>query len=163
MTELLSGKPVLLLFVVLAVGPAFGMIRIKRVSIGAAAGPLLVGLVLGRLGRTGPVVWSLPHQSSEAMSHLGLLIFLAYAGGRAGSAFVDTIRSPLGIKVFLVGAAITAVHAAGLLLVARWLDGMSGPRLAGMIAGSQTQPAVLAYANHRTTYDQRVALGYPLV
>jgi putative transport protein len=152
----------------LAIGLVLGALPIPvpglgQFELGSAAGPLLVGLVLGRLGRTGPVVWSLPHQASETMNHLGLLIFLAYAGGRAGSAFVEAVRSPLGLKVLLLGLVVTTFHAVVLLALAGRLAGMSGPRLAGMIAGAQTQPAVLGYANDRTKHDQRVTLGYVLV
>lgn len=152
----------------LAIGLLLGALPIPvpglgHLELGSAAGPLLAGLILGRVGRTGPIVWSLPHQASETMNHLGLLIFLAYAGGRAGSAFVDAVRSPLGIKVFLLGGVITALHGAAILVLSRRLSAMSGPRLAGMMAGAQTQPAVLAYANDKTNFDQRVALGYALI
>ncbi len=156
----------------LAVGLLLGAWKIplpvgEPFELGMAAGPLLVGLVLGRVGRTGRVVWALPHQSSQTISHLGMLLFLAYAGGRAGAGFLPALRDQ-GPKLLLVGAVVTAFEALVLMGVARWLDNKSvprlaGPRLAGMLAGSQTQPAILAYANDRTSHDQRVALGYALV
>lgn len=141
-------------------------------ELGVAAGPLIVGLILGRVGRTGSVVWALPHQSSETISHLGMLLFLAFAGGRAGAGFLPALRDQ-GPKLLLVGLVVTVFEAVVLLTVARWLDGKSGsrqasprlagPRLAGMLSGAQTQPAILAYANGRTNHDQRVSLGYALV
>ena len=132
-------------------------------TLGSAAGPLLVGLVLGRLQRTGRIVWTLPHQAAEVLTQLGLLLFLAYAGGRAGSAFLHALGSPLGLKIIAVGALVSAVHAVALLVLAsRWLK-VAGPRLAGLVSGSQTQPAILAFANSASRNDERVALGYALV
>ncbi|MGO0577238.1 aspartate:alanine exchanger family transporter [Ornithinimicrobium panacihumi] len=156
----------------LAIGMALGLLLgavpvpipgLGHLELGQAAGPLIVGLVLGRLGRTAKVVWTLPHQAAETLTQIGLLLFLAYAGGRAGSAFVEAVRTPLGLKILLAGLIITGLHAVVLLLVGRKILLASGPRMAGVIAGSQTQPAVLAYANEATTHDQRVALGYALV
>ena len=156
----------------LAIGMALGLLLgalpvpvpgLGHLELGSAAGPLIVGLVLGRLGRTGRVVWTLPHQAAETLTQIGLLLFLAYAGGRAGSAFVEAVRTPLGLKILLAGFVVTALHALVLLAVGRRVLQASGPRLAGIIAGSQTQPAVLAYANEETRHDARVALGYALV
>lgn len=156
----------------LAVGVALGLLLgqlpilvpgLGTLELGHAAGPLIVGLILGRLQRTGPVVWSLPHQSIEVLNQLGILLFLAYAGGRAGSAFVDAIRSPLGPKLIVAGLLVTAVHAIALIGIAKWGLRASGQRIAGYAAASQTQPAVLAFANSATNHDERVALGYALV
>lgn len=152
----------------LAIGLAFGAIPfhvpgLGGLELGQAAGPLIVGLLLGRLGRTGPVVWTLPHQAAETLTQVGLLLFLAYAGGRAGSAFIDAISSPLGVQIVLAGLLVTLVHALALAVVGRRVLQAAGARLSGIIAGSQTQPAVLAYANETTGFDQRVALGYALV
>lgn len=152
----------------LAIGLLFGAIPfaipgLGHLELGSAAGPLIVGLVLGRIGRSGPVVWTLPHQASETLTQLGLLLFLAYAGGRAGSQFLEALRSPLGLKLVLAGVLVTALHAGVLAIVGRRVLQAAGPRLAGIMAGSQTQPAVLAYANEATKFDQRVALGYALV
>ena len=62
----------------------------------------------------------------------------------------------------LAGLVISAAHAAVLVAGARWLA-LSGPRTAGLMAGSQTQPAILAYANENSAHDPRVTLGYALV
>ncbi len=152
----------------MALGLAIGAIPIPipalgDLSLGQAAGPLLVGLVLGHFSRTGPVVWTMPHQASETVTQLGILLFLAYAGGRAGSQVMGALQSPLGVKLVGAGALVTLVHAAAIMLIARRVLKLAGPRTAGVIAGSQTQPALLAYANEASTFDPRVALGYALV
>lgn len=152
----------------LALGLALGALPILvpglgTITLGSAAGPLLVGLVLGRLQRSGRVVWTLPHQAAEVLTQLGLLLFLAYAGGRAGSAFVDALQTPLGLKIIGAGVIVSGLHAVALVFLSMKILGTAGPRLAGFIAGSQTQPAVLAFANSSTRFDERVALGYALV
>lgn len=156
----------------LAIGLALGLLLgalpiyvpgLGSLELGQAAGPLLVGLVLGRVQRSGKVVWTLPHQAAETLTQIGLLLFLAYAGGRAGSAFIEAVSSPLGVQLVAVGLLLTGLHAVVLVVVGRGILEQSGPRMAGLIAGSQTQPAILAHANAATGFDQRVALGYALV
>ena len=58
---------------------------------------------------------------------------------------------------------MTSIMAIGLYCAMRWGFKMGGTRLSGLLAGSQTQPAVLAFANAQTNMDARVALGYALV
>lgn len=151
----------------LAAGLALGTVPIPvpgagTLTLGVAAGPLLVGLLLGRMARTGPVVWSLPYTASHLMQNLGILIFLAAAGSRAGGDLVHALHGGAALRIALTGLLLTALFAASLVLIARAF-GLGGPRLAGLVAGAQTQPAVLAFAQERTGGDQRVALGYALV
>lgn len=149
----------------LAIALAIGAIAIplpmgSKFALGSAGGPLIVGMVLGRIRRSGPIIWTLPAQAADALSHFGLLIFLAYAGGRAGGPFVKAIESPEGAKIALLATIVTTVYAALLYLVCKRLAGVNGPYLAGVMAGAQTQPAVLATANDRTHHDPQVPLGY---
>ncbi|MHB1066605.1 MAG: aspartate:alanine exchanger family transporter [Candidatus Nanopelagicales bacterium] len=132
-------------------------------ALGLAGGPLLVGLVVGRAGRTGPVLWSLPHGVASTLSQLGMMLFLAYAGANSGSALADALSGPTGPRLLVAGAVVTLTTAAAVILGGRMLAGMHGPRLGGVLAGTQTQPAVLAYANETTKDDPRVNLGYALV
>ena len=155
------------LFLGLGIGLLVGLIHIPLpgdtvVSLGIAGGPLLVGLVVGRLQRTGPVLWSLPHSVSATLTHLGMLMFLAYAGSNAGAALADALASDLGPRLLATGAVVTVLVAVG-LIVTRRVSAAYGPTLAGVMAGTQTQPAVLAYANDVTRADPRVNLGYALV
>jgi len=155
------------LFLGIGLGLLVGLVHVPlpggaTVSLGIAGGPLLVGLVVGRLQRTGPVLWSLPHSVSSMLTQLGMLMFLAYAGSNAGAALADALASDLGPRLLVTGAVVTIVVAVGLVATRR-LSGAYGPTLAGVVAGTQTQPAVLAYANDVTKADPRVNLGYALV
>ncbi|MDU0968959.1 MAG: TrkA C-terminal domain-containing protein [Actinomycetaceae bacterium] len=132
-------------------------------SIGSAAGTLIVGLIFGRIGRIGSVVTALPHTATQVLTELGLLIFLAQAGTNAGSAIVTAFTSGAWIKMFVLGAILTSFMGLGLYVIMRFGFGMGGTRLSGLMGGSNTQPAVLAFANNRTGFDPRVALGYAMV
>ncbi|MUH45838.1 MAG: transporter [Actinobacteria bacterium] len=135
----------------------------SQFALGIAGGPLLVGLMAGRAGRTGPVLWTLPHAVSSTLSQLGIMMFLAYAGTNAGAAMVTTLSGPIGLQLVLVGVAVTTATAATILLAGPFAARITGPRLAGVLAGAQTQPAVLAYADEATASDSRVSLSYALV
>jgi len=132
-------------------------------SFGYAAGALVIGLVLGRVGRIGPVVTSLPNTSANVLAEFGLHVFLAFAGTKAGSLIIPAIVSGDVLHLMAVGAAVTTVVVAGTYLVVRYLFRSGGTRLSGILGGAQTNPAILGFANVRTQYDVRVALGYSLV
>jgi putative transport protein len=155
------------LFVGLALGVLVGLATVPLpggadFALGVAAGPLVVGLVLGRAARTGPIVWSIPHTASTALQQLGALVFLAAAGSRAGGEVAGALSSPRGLSIFVAGLLVTGTAALGLALVGR-LGRVGGSRMAGMVAGAQTQPAVLAFARERARDTERVSLGYALV
>lgn len=132
-------------------------------SIGSAAGTLLVGLIFGRIGRIGPIVTTLPFTATQVLTELGLLLFLAQAGTNAGSAIVTAFTSGAWIGMFGLGVILTLVMGAGLYAIMRFVFRMGGTRLSGLVGGAQTQPAILAFANNRTNFDPRVALGYAMV
>lgn len=132
-------------------------------SLGLAGGVLIVGLFLGSVGRTGRVIWTIPHSSSLVLTQLGTVLFLAYAGSNSGAAFLSALSSPIWWKLLLLGAVVTALFGTLVLLGGKYVAGFAGRKLAGVIAAAQTQPAVLAYANQRTDNDPDVNLGYALV
>ncbi|MFP7697022.1 aspartate:alanine exchanger family transporter [Trueperella sp. LYQ143] len=132
-------------------------------SIGSAAGTLIVGLIMGRIGRIGRIVTALPYTACQVLAEFGLLVFLAYAGTTAGSQISTAFTGGSWAKILLLGAIITSIVGGGLYFSMRYIVKMGGTRLAGLIGGAQTQPAVLAFANDRTNADPRVALGYAMV
>ncbi|MBK8757208.1 MAG: transporter [Actinomycetales bacterium] len=151
----------------LALGVALGLVYIPLpgggFTLGSAAGTLLVGLVFGRVVRIGRVVVSMSNSSATSLSTFGMITFLAYAGSRAGEHFLASVTSDLGWKVFLLGVVITGAGAVLVLAAGKYVVKTSGSQLAGILAGAQTQPAVLAFANERSGFDVRVGLGYAMV
>jgi putative transport protein len=151
----------------LSLGIALGLLPIPlgglQFSLGAAAGTLLVGLVFGRLGRVGPFVTTMPTSSAQAISELGLLMFLAQAGIAAGTQISSAFADGEWLKIAALGIVITTFLGGGMFVVMRAVFKTGGTRLSGMLSGAQTQPAVLAFANAKTNADSRVALGYALV
>src|SRR5581483_11732763 len=78
----------------IALGLALGAVPIplpgQSFTLGVAGGPLLTGLVLGALGRTGPVVWQMPYSANLTLRQIGIVLFLAGVGTRSGQAFAHT-------------------------------------------------------------------------
>jgi putative transport protein len=114
--------------------------------LGVAGGPLVVGLLLGALERTGPITWQLPYNASLTLRQLGAVLFLAGVGIRSGYDFLETVRSIEGLAMLGVGAGVTVVEAVLLVWIGRAAFRMPSDLLSGMVAGMQTQPAVLAFA-----------------
>jgi putative transport protein len=130
--------------------------------LGLAGGPLIVALFLGHLGRTGPVLWTLSYSVNLTVRQLGLILFLAGVGTRAGYDFVRYLASGEGLLAFAAGAGITLSAAALTLLAGAKLLHLSFGTLAGALAGLQTQPAVLGFALEQTK-DESPNVGYATV
>jgi len=122
-------------------------------KLGLAGGPLIVALILSALDRTGPLVWSLPYSANLTLRQLGLIVFLAGIGTRAGYAFISTVKGREGMLLLLGGAAITFAAALSALWVGYRLMKVPMGVLIGMVAGLQTQPAVLGFALEQTGDD----------
>jgi putative transport protein len=138
----------------------------ERFTLGLAGGPLVVGLLLGRLGRTGPLAWSMPYSANLTLRQLGLVLFLAGVGSRSGNAFVTTLMTADGPKLVLAGALVTATTALMAYALGRKLLRLSPESLLGVLAGVHTQPAALAFAVERSKSDEPnvgYATVYPLV
>lgn len=150
----------------MALGLLLGLVAVPlgggaTFALGSAAGPLLVGMVLGRLERTGPLVWMLPRAANLTIRQLGLLFFLAAVGLASGQAFAAEAFTAQGARVAAVGVGVVGIAAVLVVLGGR-LVGASAPRAAGALSGLVGQPAVLAYAASRVT-DERVEAGYAAV
>jgi len=135
----------------ISLGVIVGMIPIpmpggNTFSLGFAGGPLIVGLILGRISRSGPFVWSIPLEVSQALSHVGLLFFLAGVGVRAGGAFFSAL-STTGWKLFLLGAGTTSISTLISLFLVYYFAHGTAVQAMGATSGMQTQPATLACAH----------------
>jgi putative transport protein len=131
--------------------------------LGFAGGPLLVGLVLSYLRRSGPVLWTLPYSANLTLRQIGLILMLAAIGINSGAAFLQTMLSPVGPQMFAT-AALTSIVGSVLILIAgyKWLK-IPYALLIGMISH---HPANLDFANTQSgnkipTYGY--ALVYPLL
>ncbi|GAW67526.1 yidE/YbjL duplication [Geoanaerobacter pelophilus] len=146
----------------LAMGIALGAVEvvlpfgIGTFEIGPVAGCLFVALALGTLGRTGTLTWHLPYGASMALRQLGLVMFLACAGIKAGNLLHTAPLSPAPV---LLGALTTSVACLVTVILSRALSAPSWPLTGGILAGVQTQPAVLGFAVGRCG-NERVEGGY---
>jgi putative transport protein len=134
------------------------------VSLGFAGGPLVAGLILGHRGRTGPVVWSLPYESSQTLRHIGLLFFLAGVGVMAGGRFLDAL-STRGPQLVGLGFLVTTVTTALTLLLLRHAGKATVISAIGATSGMQTQPATLARAYEMSQSEETYvayATTYPV-
>jgi len=146
----------------LAIGLLIGVPGVEvagiTLALGAAAGPLIVGMALGAVRTTGPLNWEIPLAANQLLRQLGVAIFLACVGLSAGRDFADQLFTRTGAVG--IGLAFVVILTGGLVTVwaARRL-GASSSRSAGLLAGYNGQPAVLAYANEQAL-DERIDAGY---
>lgn len=131
-------------------------------KLGIAGGPLVMGLVLGALNRTGPILWQLPYSANLTVRQLGVILFLAGIGTRSGWTFAETLAHGGVLTLILVGAILTAGAALLTLWIGHRVLKISLGTLAGILAGLQTQPAVLAFALEKAG-NERPNLGYATV
>jgi putative transport protein len=131
-------------------------------TLGVAGGPLAAALLLGTIGRVGPLVFSQPYGANLALRQVGLVLFLAGVGTRAGWSFWTTLGGGGGALLFAAGAGLTFAVAVGALFVGHRLLRIPFSILSGMVAGIHTQPAVLGYAQGQAGNDLP-AIGYASV
>lgn len=149
----------------MVMGALVGMIPIPIhgavVRLGLAGGPLLVALILGKLERTGRVTWKMPISANLTLRQIGLLLFFAAVGTRAGYSFGQTLLTN-GWQFIVAGAAITFAVAITTMVLGYKVLGIPFDSVMGMTAGIHTEPASLTYAaNH--THNERPNIGYTTV
>jgi putative transport protein len=148
----------------IALGLLLGMVPVPlpgggTFSLGVAGGPLVMALVLGWLGRTGPIGWGMPVVANLVLRNLGLAVFIGSVAIGAGSPFVQTVASN-GIQILLGGAAVLLTLVL-IVLVAGYLLRIPFDDLLGICAGSTGNPAILAAASRLAPTD-RTDLGYAI-
>lgn len=131
-------------------------------SLGNAGGPLIVGLILGAVRRTGPLVWTMPYSANLTVRQLGLIMLLASIGLRSGYTFVETLRQGGGVQLFVAGAIISCVTAFLTIVVGYKLFKIPFGLLTGMLSGIHTQPGVLGFAVDQSQ-DELPHVGYALM
>jgi putative transport protein len=120
--------------------------------LGFAGGPLIVGIILGRLERTGPIQWGLPYNANLVLRQTGLVFFLAAIGTKAGPGFGATFQTGAW-GLFAAGALITSFVSVATIVYAYKRLKLPMSAVMGMMSGIQTQPACLAYANQQSDSD----------
>lgn len=151
----------------LTVGLLIGLVPIPlpgdvTFTLGYAGGPLIVALVLGARRRTGLLVWTLPYSANLTLRQAGLILLLAGIGVRSGYSFVTTFGRSGGLLIFAASALITITVAVLTLWIGYKLFRLPFPLLSGILAGLQTQPAVLGYALEQAK-NEAPNVGYALV
>lgn len=139
----------------LALGLLLGAIPIPlpggtTLSLGFGGGPIVVGLILGALNRTGPVTWQLPFHANRTISTLGLSLFLAGVGTSAGAGFRDALTDPASLGYMAGGLVLTLVAALTCAVAGMWVLKLRWDEAMGVAAGMTTNPAVITYLNGQT-------------
>ncbi|HCB0071841.1 TPA: putative transporter [Klebsiella variicola] len=132
-------------------------------KLGLAGGPLIMALILGRIGSIGKLYWFMPPSANLALRELGIVLFLAVVGLKSGGDFVATLTQGEGLSWIAYGIFITAIPLLTVGILARMLAKMNYLTLCGMLAGSMTDPPALAFANNLHATSGAAALSYATV
>ncbi len=132
-------------------------------KLGLAGGPLIMALILGRIGSISKLYWFMPPSANLALRELGIVLFLAVVGLKSGGDFVATLTQGDGLSWIAYGIFITAIPLLTVGVLARMLAKMNYLTLCGMLAGSMTDPPALAFANNLHATSGAAALSYATV
>ena len=132
-------------------------------KLGLAGGPLIMALILGRIGSIGKLYWFMPPSANLALRELGIVLFLAVVGLKSGGDFVANLTQGDGLSWIAYGIFITAIPLLTVGILARMLAKMNYLTLCGMLAGSMTDPPALAFANNLHATSGAAALSYATV
>ena len=122
-------------------------------KLGFAGGPLIAGLILGKMERTGPLLWQIPYNTNLTLRQFGMILFLAGIGISSGSQFATIFTETTGLYIFMAGLFITFSTAILTLWIGHRILKIPMGILTGILAGMQTQPAVLAFSNEQAGND----------
>jgi putative transport protein len=156
------------LFIGITLGIALGTLPIavpgmpQAVKLGLAGGPLVVALILGRVGRVRRQVWHMPVNTNLAFREFGIALFFAAVGLNAGAKFFVTVFSATGLQWLAAGIAVTMVPLLLVGIFARVVLKMNFMDLSGLLAGSMTDPPALAFASNIAGSDAPT-VGYATV
>jgi putative transport protein len=157
-------------YVSLGVGMVLGLLLglipipipgVGTVTLGVGGGPLIVALILGKLRRTGPLLWVMPLPANIVLRNYGLAIFLAAVGINAGQPFVRTL-SESGLTMLFIGAAVLLTTVLIVLVVGYLVMKIPLDDLLGVASGATGNPAILVYAA-RMAPTERPDIGYAMI
>lgn len=156
------------IFVGILCGILFGSLPIAipgmptPVKLGLAGGPLIISILIGRFGHKVKLVTYTTMSANLMLREVGLVLFLASVGIKAGENFVQMVVEGDGVLYVGLGFLITFIPLLITGIVARWHHRVNYFTLMGLIAGSNTDPPALAYANQIAGNDAP-AVGYSTV
>jgi putative transport protein len=150
----------------MVLGVLLGLIPIPvpgvgTVTLGIGGGPLIVALILGKLRRTGPMLWTMPLPANIVLRNFGLAIFLASVGINAGGPFVRTVAES-GLTMLFIGVAVLLTTVAIVLLVGYYVMKIPFDDLLGVASGATGNPAILVYST-RMAPTERPDIGYAMI
>ena len=154
------------IFVGIFVGIIFGSIPfipgMPLMKLGIAGGPLIIAILIGRYGYKVKLVTYTTTSANMMLREIGLVLFLASVGIKAGANFVDTVMEGDGLLYVLTGFLITIIPILIVGPIARLRFKFNYFTIAGMIAGTYTDPPALAYSNSICS-KEAPAVGYSTV
>jgi putative transport protein len=163
---------VLPIFVGILLGTVVGSLPValpglpSGIKLGVAGGPLLVSILLSRLHHFGGMVWYMHPGANLILREVGISLFLACVGLKAGGHFLDAVTSGAGLYWLLAGACITFFPLLVAGLIGRIFLKCNYASMCGLLAGSMTDPPALAFAGQMLGSDAPAsvyATVYPLV
>ena len=131
-------------------------------KLGIAGGPLIIAILIGRYGYKIRLVTYTTTSANMMLREIGLVLFLASVGIKAGAGFWDTVVQGDGLKYVYTGFIITVIPILIIGTLARLKFKFNYFTIMGMIAGTYTDPPALAYAN-QTCSKEAPAIGYSTV
>ena len=156
------------IFVGIFLGILFGSLPIAfpgiptPVKLGLAGGPLIVAILMGRFGYKLRLVTYTTMSANLMLREIGIALFLASVGIKAGANFVQTVIEGDGLLYVGCGFLITIIPLIIMGIFARKYYKMNYFKLMGLMAGATTDPPALAYAN-QTANNNAPAVGYSTV
>ena len=164
----LNAPNIATIFVGIILGLIFGSFPLAipgmpvPVKLGLAGGPLIIAILIGRYGYKIHLVTYTTTSANMMLREIGLVLFLASVGIKAGDMFFETVIDGDGLLFVLTGFLITVIPILIVGTIARIRYQFNYFTIAGMIAGTYTDPPALAYANSICS-KEAPALGYSTV
>ncbi len=149
----------------MALGFLIGVVQIPLPIVGklmvGLAGVLIVALILGNLRRTGVMNWTIPLSANLVLRNFGLTLFLAQVGMSSGPKFATTV-SEGGLQMLGLGTVVVVALVLPIVVLGLFVCHMPFDEVAGIVAGSCGNPAILAFSNRIAPTDGP-DLGYAMI
>ena len=162
----LNAPNIATIFVGVFLGIIFGSLPfipgMPLMKLGIAGGPLIVAILIGRYGYKIKLVTYTTTSANMMLREIGLVLFLASVGIKAGAGFFETVMEGDGLLYVLTGFLITVIPILIVGPIARWKFKFNFFTIAGMMAGAYTDPPALAYSNSICSREAP-SLGYSTV